>query len=143
MDENRIKDARDMRYIFGIQEGYTENEICRLLDYKAPSILEVIVALICRVQESILDNLSTKLSNLAIFIDILKSLGLYGITGQMTDEKINAILDSVFTLFSREYTYYGEGGLFTVYAPKNDMRETDIWYQFMWYLDEKLGGKYL
>ncbi len=143
MDENRVTDAQDMRYIFGAEVGYAEGEICRMLDYKPPSVLEIIVALICRVQESVLDNLSTKLSNQAIFMDILKSLNLDWIKGQMTGEKINYVLDSMFTLFSREYTYYGEGGLFTVNSPKNDMRETDIWYQFMWYLDEKLGGKYL
>ena len=51
--------------------------------------------------------------------------------------------NAIMTLYRREYSYYGEGGLFTVHNPKFDMRETEIWYQFMWYLNEKLGGRYL
>ena len=144
-DENRQKDAQDLRYKFGSENGYSEAEICRTLDMQAPTLFEVIVALLDRVQENVLYDLDGGISNQEIFLDILHSLGIdmlissYNMNGDFAGVFYNAI----YTLYSRSYTYYGEGGLFTVNKPKQDMRATDIWYQFMWYLNEKLGGRYL
>jgi len=39
---------------------------------------------------------------------------------------------------SHNYEFNGKGGLFTLEHPHRDMREVDIWCQFMWYLDENL-----
>lgn len=144
-DENRQKDAQDLRYKFGYEHGYYESEICRTLDSEAPSLLEMIVALLDRVQDNVLCDLEKKITNQEIFLDILKSLGIDDIIGSYALSGDDAIrfYNSMSTLINREYTYYGEGGLFTVYNPKKDMRDTEIWYQFMWYLNEKLGGKYL
>lgn len=144
-DENRQKDAQDLRYKFGSEVGYTEAEICRTLDMQAPTLFEVIVALLDRVQENVLCDLEQGITNQEIFIDILKSLKISDIYGQynMSGDEATEFYEAIYTLYSRRYSYYGEGGLFTVSNPKQDMRVTDIWYQFMWYLDEKLGGRYL
>ena len=61
--------------------------------------------------------------------------------GLMTDDrfdlaKVDYILDR---LISREYGRNGEGGLFTVSNPRNDMRGVEIWYQAMWYFSEVSG----
>lgn len=144
MDENRQKDAQDLRYIFGEENGYAESEICVQLDIIPPSLLEVIVALLIRVQNNILydpDHFSTL--NQEIFLDIISSLGLDHMTGCLSNENIRYFFDTIYRFYKRDYTYNGEGGLFTVKNPKDDMRNTEIWFQFMWYLDEKLGGVYL
>ena len=39
---------------------------------------------------------------------------------------------------NREYEPNGRGGLFTVNNSPADMRTVEIWYQFMWYLNEFL-----
>lgn len=145
LDENRQKDAQDLRYKFGNECGYSEAEICRTLDMQAPTLFEMLVALLERVQDSVLCDFEIRLTNQEIFIDILKSLKIDHIKGSynMSGDDATDFYDAIFKLYARKYTYYGEGGLFTVRNPKGDMRETDIWYQFMWYLDEKLGGKYL
>jgi len=148
MDENRQKDAQDLRYLFGEENGYSEQQICQDLDIVPPSLFEVIVALINRVQDNILFDLNQKLTNQEIFIDILNSLKLNDFKDIDTfvfssEEKQMEFFNAIYNLYSHNYSYNGEGGLFTVTYPKNDMRDTEIWYQFMWYLDEKLGGKYL
>ena len=144
-DENRQKDAQDLRYLFGDECGYSEAEICRTLDMQAPTLLEVIVALLVRVQESVLYDLDVTITNKDIFLDILKSLNIDHIIGSynLSGDQATDFYNSIGILYRREYTYYGEGGLFTVNNPKDDMRNTEIWYQFMWYLNEKLGGRYL
>jgi hypothetical protein len=39
----------------------------------------------------------------------------------------------------REYNPDGSnGGLFVLKNPRADLRETEIWYQAMWYLTEQL-----
>ena len=143
MDENRQKDAQDLRYLFGYVCGYSESQICQELDNTPPSLLEVIVALINRVQDSILYDPTKQDPNQEIFLDILKSLKIDDIKGVMNDSDYATIYNAVENLYCHNYSYYGEGGLFVVNNPKNDMRNTEIWFQFMWYLDEKQGGKYL
>ncbi len=146
MDENRQKDAQDLRYLFGDECGYSQAQICNELDTYEPSLFEVIVALIDRVQDNILDNFDDNLSNQSIFLDILKSLRIEMLTSE-TDRISNMdkvyLYNAIDNLYTKNYSYYGEGSLFTVGAPLNDMRDTEIWYQFMWYLNEKIGGKYL
>ena len=42
----------------------------------------------------------------------------------------------IFRFLHRQYKPNGEGGLFTLEHPKYDLRNEEIWYQAMWYLDE-------
>lgn len=145
LDENRAKDGQDLRYIFADEEGFSESQVCQELDIIEPSLLEVIVALIYRVQENILYEFDNGITNQEIFLDILTSLRIDMLKGSefWDEEGINYFLDVIEKFYSHNYGYNGEGSLFTVNMPKNDMRDTEIWFQFMWYLDEKLGGKYL
>lgn len=144
MDENRQKDAQDLRYIYGEENGYTEAQICRELDTTPPSFLEVVVALINRAEENILYDPEQKFNlNQDIFMDIIANMGIDGYTGYLDDNMQSEIRNNIQRVYTRDYSYNGEGGMFVVHCPKKDMRDTEIWFQFMWYLDEKLGGKYL
>ena len=148
LDENRQKDAQDLRYIFGYETDRSECEICQELDVYEPSLLEVIVALILRVQENILGDNEETITNKEIFLDIIKSLGLDDMTGAiLSQEDVNYLHSKLFDFFCHNYNWNGEGSMFTVSNPKDDMRNTEIWYQCMWYINEKLqqktGGKYL
>ena len=144
LDENRIKDAQDLRYTFANIAGYSEAQVCQELDLELPSMLEVMAALIFRVQDSILCGYDIpKITNQDIFLDMLHSLKIDNLKGNLYDDDCKYLYDVVYTLFVHGYTYNGEGGLFTVEHPRDDMRDTEIWYQCMWYLNEKMGGKYL
>lgn len=145
LDANRQQDAQDLRYIFGDEHGISQAQICQELDISLPSLLEVIVALINRGQENILyDPDSHSNINEMIFMDILENLDLSDLTGSsLNAAELARVENSMYILFNHEYSYNGVGGLFAVNNPKDDMRETEIWYQFMWYLNEKLGGKYV
>lgn len=148
LDANRQKDAQDLRYIFGQENDIHPAEICASLDTRAPSILEVMVSLIYRVKTTILCDFdsSEMPSNKEIFEHMIWSLGLSRYVGNcdFSTNVLNAEVARVSqSLFARDYNYNGRGGLFTVENPRDDMRVTDIWYQFMWYLDGKIGRRYL
>ncbi len=144
-DANRQKDAQDFRYIFGDANGYPETYIAMELDIQPPTLLEVIAALINRVQDNILCDFEHGIKNQDIFIDMLRSLHIDDLCDRryLSSDDMYQLQDSINRLYNRDYSYYGEGGLFTVQNPQEDMRRTEIWFQFMWYLNEKLGGRYL
>ena len=70
------------------------------------------------------------------FMEMVTNLRL----ATMTDENFDPeyFEKCMNTLLTRSYTPNGYGGLFVVENPREDMRETDIWYQCMWYLEEYL-----
>ena len=61
------------------------------------------------------------------------SLGL----GSMTDDNIDEeYVESVIERFlDRDYEPNGKGGLFTIPNCPYDLRDAEIWFQAMWYLD--------
>lgn len=134
MDENRAKDGIDLRYRFGYCCGYSNAQICTDLDWRDCSILEMMVALAFRCEEHIMDNPDIGNRTSMWFMQMLHSLEL--------DNQINGYFDSNYVgehlcrFINRRYEYDGKGGLFTVNNPRNDMRQTEIWYQAMWYLEE-------
>ena len=74
------------------------------------------------------------------FMDMLKSLDLDKLTDDKFDE---AEADNkVFKFLERKYERNGKGGLFTINdKPDKDLRNVEIWYQAMWYLNDVLKGE--
>lgn len=73
------------------------------------------------------------------FWDMVASMGLMGMDDVDFDEK--TVRDKVHVMLDRKYRPNGKGGLFTIPDTKIDLRETEIWYQAMWYLAECLHQK--
>lgn len=72
------------------------------------------------------------------FWGMIGNLGLREMTDDIFDE---SVVDEVVERFlARDYSYNGRGGLFYVSKPRMDMRDVEIWYQMMWYLDEEIKG---
>lgn len=137
-DADRAIDGIDLRYRFGYEMGYSRDFIERHLDDKPCSVLEMMVALSIRC-ENITDNPYDNDRAEQWFWTMIKNLGLYDMTDSTFDEEhISHIIDK---FLNRKYSYNGEGGLFTVKNPKEDMRDVEIWYQTMWYLDDYLNLK--
>ena len=131
MDENRAEDGIDLRYRFAYEYGIDNSEV----DSDIPcSVLEMMVALAFRCEETIMDDLDFGDRTGQWFWNMIVSLGL----GRMTDEyydpdKVDDILKR---FLDRNYDRTGKGGLFTIPTCKYDLREEEIWYQMCWYLNE-------
>lgn len=136
MDGNRAQDGIDLRYRFGYEVGYSREFIEENLDDQPCSILEMMVALSIRCEESIMDDPDIGDRTGKWFWDMVSSLGLDTMTDSRFNEKrVNGIL---YKFLHRTYKPNGQGGLFTVKHRGKDMRDVEIWYQMMWHLDEYL-----
>lgn len=134
MDGNRASDGIDMRYHAGRAFRLTDSEICYGLDYRDCSVLEMMVALAVRCEQSIMDNPDIGDRTGQWFWTMINNLGLLSMTNNAYDaDEVDRVLDR---LENRQYEYDGTGGLFTVKHPRRDMRSVDIWYQLNWYLCE-------
>lgn len=140
MDANRYEDGINLRYRFADEHAYHYRYIAAWLDDAPCSMLEMMVALVDRMEHDIASDPEYGDRTGRWFEDMLKSMGLW----HMTDERFDygeavRVLDRV---LSRRYSRNGEGGLFHLRHCKRDLRSAEIWYQAMWYLDEKLCREY-
>lgn len=135
MDSNRESDGIGLRYRYGQQFGYDENEIDHYI-FQPCSVLEVMIALSIRIEEDIMDNpvYGNRISQW--FWSMVASLGL----AEEDDihfnlEKCNYILNRFLT---RQYEANGEGGLFTLSHPDCDLTTIEIWWQANRFCNEQL-----
>ena len=68
---------------------------------------------------------------------MIENMGLRYMTNDQIDEEV--VYDTVNRVLDRDYGPHGEGGLFTVRNPREDLRDTEIWYQMCWWLNELEG----
>ena len=130
MDENRAGDGVALRWRFSLVRG---------LDYipdslnGSCSVLEMMVALALRCEETLMDD--TRYGNRTgqWFWDMITSLGLGSMYDSNFDERYvdNAILRFLY----REYEPDGRGGLFTIKNCDLDLRELEIWDQLNLYIE--------
>ena len=133
-DENRAADGVDLRYRFAI-DRYEDSieEIMYILDGPC-SVLEMMIALAIRCEESIMDNTGFGDRTGQWFWDMMSNLGI----GRMTDEMFNEefVDDIIYTFLDRQYEPDGRGGLFYIRDCQDDLRDIEIWSQLCWYLDK-------
>ena len=136
LDKNREIDGRNLRYTFGDMHGYSIEEVEDYLDDRPCSVLEMMVALACRCEEQIMQNPLGDNKTSFWFMEMIKTLRLL----PMVDSRFDYMyFDECMTTFlNRLYLPNGYGGLFKVDNPRRDMRDTEIWYQCMWYLESYL-----
>lgn len=129
-DDNRADDGVQLRRRFALIR-----DDMSLSDYiSGPcSVLEMMVALAVRCEETIMDDALMGNRTGQWFWGMVHNLGL----SPMTDYKFDReFVDNVVTRFlNREYEPDGEGGLFRVRNCDSDMRTVEIWCQLSWYLD--------
>lgn len=138
-DENRAKDGADLRYRFAtleFDERYV-NDIVYILDEEfgedSCSVLEMMVALAIRCEETIMDDPKYGDRTGQWFWSMISNLGI----GNMTDEvfhkeQVSEIIDA---FIHRDYCSDGKGGLFYIRGCTDDLRDVEIWTQLCWYLD--------
>lgn len=136
MDENRVDDGIELRYRFGREEDIPDAEISVSLDNRECSVLEIMVSLAIRMEETITSDPDYGDRTGLWFWDMVESMRLMNMDDiQFAAETVDRALNR---MIHREYASNGLGGLFTVQNPREDMRNVEIWYQMMWWLTENL-----
>lgn len=129
-DENRARDGIALRNRFAQSIGYDDFD-----DYlDGPcSILEMMVALAIRCEETIMDDPRVGDRTGQWFWGMIVNLGL----GSMSDDRIDyKYVDRQIECFlERNYQPNGRGGLFRIKNCTCDLRKVEIWIQLLWYLD--------
>lgn len=132
-DENRVSDGINLRRRFSEESGFEYDYLSSFLgDYNC-SILEMILALAIRCEETIMDDPLKGDRTGQWFWGMIVSLGLGPMTDINYDKKY---VDGILQRFiNRHYEPNGKGGLFTIRNCNADLRKVDIWRQLCWYLD--------
>lgn len=129
-DENRALDGIDLRRRFAIAQDC--EDLIGYLDGPC-SVLEMMIALSIRCEETIMDNPTIGDRTGQWLWNMITSLGLGAIVDSEYDkEEVTYILDR---FLNREYEPNGKGGLFIVRDCDQDLRTVEIWYQMCWYLN--------
>lgn len=140
-DSNRAADGIELRYRFGYENNIPRREIEENLDIRDCSVLEMMVALAHRCEEDIMQMAEEGDRTGEWFHEMLESMGL----DDYDDRHWHAeAVDDILRVFlKRQYSFNGQGGLFTLYSqPRMDMRKVEIWYQMMaWLIEKDEGGK--
>jgi hypothetical protein len=136
-DENMAEAGKSLRYRFALSCYDRRFTDTILYELEGPcSVLEMMISLAVHCEEEIMDN--TKYGNRTAqwFWGMISSLGL----GSMSNNKYDKLyVNEVITKFlDREYEPNGRGGLFTLRHCDRDLRNVEIWYQLLWYLNEIL-----
>lgn len=136
-DMNRAEDGINLRYRFGFDRRYPDFKIKKEIDIRPCSILEMMVALAYRCEESIMTTPGAENRTNFWFWEMIDSLGL----SEMDDEHFSSffVRNKIYLFLNNHYKKNGEGGLFTIKDESIDMRQMDIWYQMMAYLNEYLA----
>ena len=134
-DQNRAEDGIDLRYRFALTRGEDPdeiNEITYILE-RPCTVLEMIIALAIRAEETIMDDAMIGDRTAQWFWNMVTNMGLGSVTdGNFDPEHVRRKVDK---FLDRKYSPDGRGGLFTVRDCDCDLREVEIWYQLCWYLD--------
>lgn len=128
-DGNRADDGIQLRRRFGL-----DREDMTLPTYlEGPcSVLEMMVALAVRCEETIMDDTQIGDRTGQWFWGMVHNLGLSPMTDRDFDREY--VDDVIARFLNREYEPNGKGGLFTVKHYDRDMRTVEIWCQLSWYL---------
>lgn len=134
MDNNRITDGIDLRYRFARSISiYNTIEVDNLCQYEQCSMLEMMLALCIRMEESIMYDPDKGDRTHVWFEHMLKSLGILEesndlFSRQRIEFKISQFLEG-------QYSVDG-GGLFILRNKKIDLNKYDLWYQMNLYTEQ-------
>lgn len=132
-DKNRAEDGVCLRRRFALMhDDDCYDEIMDALTGPC-SVLEMIIALALRCEETIMDDPKVGDRTKQWFWRMLKSLGI----STMTDSRFDSrkAVEIIDRFLERDYEPNGRGGLFTILDCNRDMRTVEIWHQLLWYLD--------
>ena len=128
-DANIAEDGIDLRYRY----AYEQNEDVESYLLGPCSVLEMMIALVLRCEETIMDDPELGDRTGQWFWEMVANLGLAGMTDDIFDE--DEVEDKIAIFLNREYAPDGRGGLFYIRDCERDLRRVEIWHQMLWRLD--------
>ena len=133
-DVNRSVDGLDLRYRFSLEFEEDEQLNLPYLITGPCSVLEMMVALAIRCEETIMDDSLYGDRTGQWFWNMMNNLGI----GLMTDEIYDRdfVKQKINLFLNRNYEPNGKGGLFYIRDCKEDLTTLEIWAQLCWYLDK-------
>ncbi len=126
-DANRESDGRYLRYRFSSERFIDKSE---LRINEPVSLLEVLVALALRGEESIMRDFDIGDRTPLWFWTMIDSMHLSGQTNENYDP--DYVKERCDILMDRRFEPNGDGGLF-ILDTGTDMRNVEFWYQLNWY----------
>lgn len=132
LDGDRADDGCDLRYRFGDETHIDHRIIANHLDRSGCSVLEMMIALALRCEESIMYDYDEGRCAGRWFWRMIDSLGLSEMTDDNFDESY--IRDAIDKFLNRDYDRDGYGGLFAIEGYDGDLRKMTIWSQMSKYL---------
>ena len=131
MDENRAEDGIELRYRFA--HDYLEDDDAEYELTGGCSMLEMMLALSIRCEETIMDDPTIGDRTAQWFWGMIMNLGLGGMYDKNFDRRY--VEEVIQRFLDRDYEPDGTGGLFTVRNFEYDMRTIEIWHQLCGYLN--------
>lgn len=128
-DINRANDGVQLRYRYSPKYFDMCDEPC--------SVLEMMIALALRCEETIMDNARLGDRTGQWFWRMVTTMELNGMYDQNYDKRY--VQERIDIMLDRRYEPNGKGGLFFIRDCADDLREVEIWCQLLWYLDD-IGG---
>lgn len=126
-DRHRASEGVELRFDF-LREVQIESDA--LWEDQPCSVLEMLVAFAKRA------SFQTDIKVKTWFWEILSNLKLNEFR-RVSGNDVIIIKDILDTFLLREYSPSGEGGMFPMSRSNNDQRDTEIWYQFCEYVDDR------
>lgn len=132
-DKARALDGEDLRYRFANESDIGSVDlIIECFDYPC-TVLEMIVALAVRCEETIMDDPAFGDRTTQWFWNMVNNLGLGNMNDNRYDEEY--VDERINNFLQRNYDPNGRGGLFTIKECEYDLRRVEIWTIMLWYLD--------
>ena len=128
-DVNRALDGIDLRNRYATV--INDESVTDILDDSC-SVLEMILALAIRCEETIMDDPRYGDRTGQWFWNMISNIGI-----KLTDDSYNEsyVINRIYRFLERQYEPDGKGGLFYIPNCKEDLTAVDIWSQLCWYLD--------
>ena len=134
LDENRALDGVELRYRYGREADISRSRVELVLDIRPCTVLEMLVALSIRIEETIMDNPEEGDRTPEWFWMMLYNLELTPYEdSNFSEEQVEFIVNR---FLERIYDTDGKGGLVYIRNPRSNLRDVEIWYQLMWYISD-------
>lgn len=127
-DSNRAEDGLSLR------ERYDSETGSNMKSSKEPcSVLEMMIALAIRAEEILYDPTDGTHAP-SIFWQMVGNMGIVDTTNDQFD--YYDTMHKLHRMMGRRYLPNGKGGLFYISDCTEDLREVELWYQMLWYINK-------